>query len=508
MNAPVPTPQADDPAPSPRRIPAVERLVGGASAAELETYGRTAFTDAIRAVLAEIRAGGGPVPDTESIRAAASARLAAERRPSLRPVFNLTGTVLHTNLGRALLPRSAAEAVAAVMVQASNLEFDLETGARGERDDHVEALICRLTGAEAAVVVNNNAAAVLLVLNALAMRKEVVVSRGELVEIGGSFRVPDVMVRAGCRLREVGTTNRTHLRDYAEALGPRTGLVMKVHPSNYAIAGFTAVADPVALHALCRERGVPLADDLGSGSLVDLAAYGLPPEPTIRAALERADVVTFSGDKLLGAVQCGIVAGRKDLIARVRKNPLKRALRVDKMTYAALEAVLRLYLHPERLRVELPTLRLLTRDRDSIAAQADSIREGLAKLDFEPEVILTSFHGVPRSYLLKGDPYHCQCHKTGRLIREALGLSPEKMRVTFQSALVLTPASAGSRGAGGRCRRLAEELRRLPVPVIGRISDEAVRLDLRTLEDEAGFLDSLAALPPVAGGGRTPRRTP
>jgi L-seryl-tRNA(Ser) seleniumtransferase len=484
MNAPVPTPQADDPAPSPRRIPAVERLVGGAPPAELETYGRTAFTDAIRAVLAEIRVGGGPVPDAESIRAAASARLAAERRPSLRPVFNLTGTVLHTNLGRALLPRSAAEAVAAVMVQASNLEFDLETGARGERDDHVEGLICRLTGAEAAVVVNNNAAAVLLVLNALAMRKEVVVSRGELVEIGGSFRVPDVMVRAGCRLREVGTTNRTHLRDYAEALGPRTGLVMKVHPSNYAIAGFTAVADPVALYALCRERGVPLADDLGSGSLVDLAAYGLPPEPTIRAALERADVVTFSGDKLLGAVQCGIVAGRKDLIARVRKNPLKRALRVDKMTYAALEAVLRLYLHPERLRAELPTLRLLTRDRDSIAAQAERLAPAVAERLAGRAAVTVA-----------------ECISQ-------IGSGALPVETLPSAALVLAPASAGSRGAGGRCRRLAEELRRLPVPVIGRISDEAVRLDLRTLEDEAGFLDSLAALPPVAGGGRTPRRTP
>lgn len=484
MNAPVPTPQADDPAPSPRRIPAVERLVGGAPPADLDAYGRTAFTDAIRAVLAGIRSGGGPVPDAAAIRAAASARLAAERRPSLRPVFNLTGTVLHTNLGRALLPRSAAEAVAAVMVQASNLEFDLETGARGERDDHVEGLICRLTGAEAAVVVNNNAAAVLLVLNALAMRKEVVVSRGELVEIGGSFRVPDVMVRAGCRLREVGTTNRTHLRDYAEALGPRTGLVMKVHPSNYAIAGFTAVADPVALHTLCRERGVPLADDLGSGSLVDLAAYGLPPEPTIRAALERADVVTFSGDKLLGAVQCGIVAGRKDLIARVRKNPLKRALRVDKMTYAALEAVLRLYLHPERLRAELPTLRLLTRDRDSIAAQAERLAPAVAERLAGRAAVTVA-----------------ECISQ-------IGSGALPVETLPSAALVLTPASAGSRGAGGRCRRLAEELRRLPVPVIGRISDEAVRLDLRTLEDEAGFLDSLAALPPVAGGGRTPRRTP
>ncbi|MGU3555110.1 L-seryl-tRNA(Sec) selenium transferase [Methylobacterium radiotolerans] len=480
MNGPAPTPQAVDPAPSPRRIPSVERLVGGAPPADLETYGRTAFTDAIRAVVAGLRAGGGPVPDAAAIRAAASARLAAERRPSLRPVLNLTGTVLHTNLGRALLPRSAAEAVAAVMVQASNLEFDLETGARGERDDHVEALICRLTGAEAAVVVNNNAAAVLLVLNALAMRREVVVSRGELVEIGGSFRVPDVMVRAGCRLREVGTTNRTHLRDYAEALGPRAGLVMKVHPSNYAIAGFTAAADPVALHALCRERGVPLADDLGSGSLVDLAAHGLPPEPTVRAALERADVVTFSGDKLLGAVQCGIVAGRRDLIARVRKNPLKRALRVDKMTYAALEAVLRLYLHPERLRAELPTLRLLTRARDAIAAQAERLAPAVAE------------RLAGRATVTVADCI------------SQIGSGALPVETLPSAALVLTPVSAGGRGAGGRCRRLAEDLRRLPVPVIGRISDEAVRLDLRTLEDELGFLDALAALPPVVDRRRTP----
>ena len=458
----------------PRRLPAVERLVAAAAAEDLAAYGRTAFADAIRAVLAEIRVAGGMVPDDAEIRTAAAGRLAAERRPSLRPVFNLTGTVLHTNLGRALLPRSAAGAVAAVMLQASNLEFDLATGVRGERDDHVEGLICRLTGAEAAVVVNNNAAAVLLVLNALAMRKEVVVSRGELVEIGGSFRIPDVMMRAGCRLREVGTTNRTHLRDFADAIGPRTGLVMKVHPSNYAITGFTAAADPAALYALCRERGVPLADDLGSGSLVDLAAYGLPPEPTIRAALERADIVTFSGDKLLGAVQCGIVAGRKDLIARIRKNPLKRALRVDKMTYAALEAVLRLYLHPERLAEELPTLRLLTRDRAAILQRAESLAPAVAdRLSGSATVAVADCLSQIGSGALPVDSLP-------------------------SAALVLTPDPGDRdprRGAGGRCKRLAACLRALPVPVIGRISGDAVVLDLRTLEDEHGLLDTLAALP-------------
>ena len=467
-------PPTDAAAPDQRRIPSVERLLGHAGAGDLAAaYGRTALTGAVRAVLAQIRAGDAPPADAGAILAASASRLAAERRPSLRPVFNLTGTVLHTNLGRAPLPRSAAEAVSAVMLQACNLEFDLAAGARGERDDHVEALVCKLTGAEAAVVVNNNAAAVLLVLNALAMRREVVVSRGELVEIGGSFRVPDVMARAGCRLREVGTTNRTHLGDFADAIGPRTGLVMKVHPSNYAITGFTAQADPEALHALCRERGVPLADDLGSGNLIDLAAYGLPAEPTVRAALARADVVTFSGDKLLGAVQCGIVAGRRDLIAKLRRNPLKRALRADKMTYAALEAVLRLYLHPERLREELPTLRLLTRDRAAIAAQAQRLAPAVAER-------------------LAG-----RARVTVAACSSQIGSGALPVDTLPSAALVLTPearAEPGRRGAGGRCERLAESLRGLPVPVIGRIGGDALLLDLRTLEDEAGFLDSLAAL--------------
>jgi L-seryl-tRNA(Ser) seleniumtransferase len=466
-------PDLAPPAADPRRIPPVDRVLNHPAAAGLaDRFGRTSLTDAIRADLAQIRAGAVQGTEESTILARCAEALESDRRPSLRPVFNLTGTVLHTNLGRALLPRSAARAVEAVMVQATNLEFDLKTGARGERDDHVEALVCRLTGAEAAVVVNNNAAAVLLVLNALAMRREVVVSRGELVEIGGSFRIPDVMVRAGCRLREVGTTNRTHLRDFEEAIGPRTGLAMKVHPSNYAITGFTSQPDADALYALCRERGVPLAEDLGSGSLVDLAAYGLPPEPTVSAALSRADVVTFSGDKLLGAVQCGIIAGRKDVLARIRKSPLKRALRVDKMTYAALEAVLRLYLHPERLRDELPTLRLLTREQGDIAAQARRLAPAV-------------------SQRVAG---HAEVSVADCVSQIGSGALPVESLPS--AALVLTPAGekGGKRGAGGRCRRLAETLRRLPVPVIGRISEDTIVLDLRTLEDETGWLDSLSAL--------------
>ncbi|MEA1833735.1 L-seryl-tRNA(Sec) selenium transferase [Methylobacterium durans] len=455
-----------------RRPPSVERLLAHPTAAPvIAERGRTALTGAIRAVLEAVREGRLPLGDEPAILAAAAGRLADEARPSLRPVFNLTGTVLHTNLGRAPLPPEAVDAVAAVMTRASNLEFDLERGERGERDSHAEALICRLTGAEAAIVVNNNAAAVLLVLNALALRKEVVVSRGELVEIGGSFRVPDVMARAGCRLREVGTTNRTHLRDYDEAIGPRTGLVMKVHPSSYAIHGFTAEADGADLGRLCRERGVPFAIDLGSGNLVDFAAYGLPPEPTVQEALRHADLVTFSGDKLLGAVQCGVIAGRRDLLARIRRNPLKRALRVDKMTYAALEATLRLYLHPERLRERLPTLRLLTREAADIRAQAERLLgpvseslTGWAEVAVEP------------------------C--TSQIGSGALPVE------TLPSACLALRAPGGGPRGGGWLKRLGAALRALPVPVIGRIGDGALRLDLRTLEDEAGFLAALAALVP------------
>ena len=458
--------------PARRRIPAVERLLARPEAGGLaEAHGRSALLAALRLELDGIRGGSGTVPGEAAILEAVAARLRAEGRASLRPVFNLTGTVLHTNLGRALLPPEAAAAVAAVMTRACNLEFDLDSGARGERDDHVEALLCRLTGAEAAIVVNNNAAAVFLVLNALAMRREVAVSRGELVEIGGSFRVPDVMARAGCRLREVGTTNRTHLRDFADGIGPRTGLVMRVHPSNYEVRGFTAQPDAEELHALCRERGVPLALDLGSGNLVDFAAYGLPAEPTVRAALARCDLVTFSGDKLLGAVQCGVVAGRADLVARIRKSPLKRALRVDKMTYAALEATLRLYLHPERLAETLPTLRLLTRPRDAIAAQA-------ARL--EPAVAARLAGRATVTRIACASQIGSGALPVETLPSAGLALAP--------------PEGAGGRRAGGWCRRLAGALRALPVPIIGRTEGDAVRLDLRTLEDEAGFLESLDAL--------------
>lgn len=457
------------------RLPSVDSLLNQADVEDLKTrFGHTAVVAALREELAVLREALTSKPDLpwgrEGIVASTRQRLLGQFEPSLKPVFNLTGTVLHTNLGRALLADAAVEAVLAVLARPSNLEFDLESGRRGDRDDHIEGLIRVLTGAEAATVVNNNAAAVFLLLNSLASRREVIVSRGELIEIGGAFRIPDIMARAGAKLREVGTTNRTHRKDYAEAVGQRSALIMKVHRSNYAIEGFTACVPEEQLAELAHDKGLPFVEDLGSGTLIDLSAHGLPKEPTPQQALAKGtDLVSFSGDKLLGGPQAGILVGRKDLIAKLKRNPLKRALRVDKMTLAALEATLKLYQSPERLRLQLPTLRLLTRSEEDIRAAAFRLQAPLqAALAGQAEVRVEACRSQIGSGSLPVD----------RLPSVCLALYPQ------------------GRGGGRALNRLAETFRALPVPVIGRLEDGALRFDLRCLEDEAGFL---AQLPQLGG---------
>lgn len=457
-----------------RALPSIDRLLNGARAAELVAhYGRTHVIETLRLLLdaertriAEGTATSGF--DESAFLERCATRLQRETQPSLRSVFNLTGTVLHTNLGRAVMPKVAAEAVAQAMTRAINLEFDLEGAARGERDTHIERWLTRLTGAEAAAVVNNNAAAVYLVLNTLPARKEVIVSRGELIEIGGAFRIPDIMARAGCRLREVGTTNRTHLKDYAEAIGPRTAAIMKVHTSNYAVQGFTASVSERELAMLAHEHKLPLIVDLSSGMLIDLAEYGLPHEPTPREALrDGADVVTFSGDKLLGGPQSGLIVGAKELIGRVRKNPMKRALRVDKMTLAALDAVLQLYSNPARLRKELPTLRWLTREAADIEQQAHRIAAHVSSA--------------------LGDA------GTVRVRNCASQIGSGSLPVESLPSAAIS-VEARRKSASSAAQRFARAFRELPIPVIGRISEGAFLMDLRCLDEEAAFIAQLSAL--------------
>jgi len=459
-----------------KRLPAVNSVLQQIPEL-IEAHGRQLVTGCVRAELAAAREGlkhGLPLPDETSLLSAIRRRADEAGRANLRAVFNLTGTVLHTNLGRAQL---AEEAIAAMVDAARSpcaLEYDLASGGRGDRDDLVSGLLAELVGGGspdiAATIVNNNAAAVLLTLNALAQGKEAVVSRGELVEIGGAFRIPDVMRRAQVKLHEIGTTNRTHEKDYAEAIGPKTALLMKVHTSNYAVYGFTAAVDEQKVARIAHAAALPFMVDLGSGTLTDFAALGLPPEPTPQQALAAgADIVTFSGDKLLGGPQAGLIVGRKDLIAKIKKNPLKRALRVGKTTLAALEATLRLYRDPDRLTDRLPTLRLLTRPASEIAAQAKRLQPAAQAA---VGTLATVAVATCSSQIGSG------------------ALPVERLPSV---ALVFRPSA---KKPGRTLLALEAAFRALPQPVIGHIRDDAYHLDLRCLEakDEASFVAQLAAL--------------
>jgi len=442
-----------------RALPSVDEVLRSSAAAPLlRQGGRAAARDAVRAALAEargrLREGSGEAVSLEGVAQAALERLRAQVAPSLREVINATGIIIHTGLGRSLLATAAQEAIARVARAPCALETDLATGKRGSRDLHVRGLLCELTGAESATAVNNNAAAVALAINTLAAGREVIVSRGQEVEIGGSFRIPDVIRSAGCALVEVGTTNRTHPRDYEQAIGEGTALLLWVHPSNYRVVGFTAEVGLPDLVQLGRKAGVPVLADLGSGALLDLGRWGVEGEPVVRDAVAAgADVVVFSADKLLGGPQAGIAVGRAEVIARMKRNPLARVVRVDKLTLAALEATLQLYRDEERAVREIPTLRTITREAEGIARAARRLARRLegplaavAEVTVEREMSQVGGGSLP----------------THGLPTTVVSLAPRAMSAD----------------------ELLAALRRLDPPVIARIRRDRVLLDLRTVSEE------------------------
>lgn len=453
-----------------RTLPKVDELlkredVGALDAAHGRTLTLEALRESLDATRAAVRAGQLGEVSADAVAVDAAARLAGKARRSLRRVINATGIVVHTNLGRSPLAETAIEAVAEVARGYSTLEYDVPSGERGSRHVHVEELICRLTGAEAAMAVNNNASAVLLGLAALARRKEAIVSRGQLVEIGGSFRIPDIMRESGAKMVEIGTTNKTHLSDYENAITPRTGLMLKVHTSNYRVIGFTEEVSTADLVALGEKHDIPIFEDQGSGVLIDLARFGLPGEPTIGASVAAGvDLVSASGDKLLGGPQAGILAGKREVIAKLKKHPLARCVRLDKMTLAALEVTLRLYLDEDRLLAEVPTLRMLTMRSDEIETRAGALAAAIRDVCGE-------------SYGVSTQP---------DVSRAGGGALPMKDIPTTVVALEPRGMSAVA---------LEERLRLGEPGVIARIKDGRVLLDPRTLraDEEPEVVSALVA---------------
>jgi L-seryl-tRNA(Ser) seleniumtransferase len=442
-----------------RKLPSVDNLLNHPASVELiAKHGREGAVSAIRREIDEARRatlqdGRADIPaDAGGWIALAEAKLDESARPKLVKIINCAGVITHTNLGRSLLSEEAGMAAHDAAVGNVNLEYDLAKGGRGDRDDLVEGLICELTGAESATVVNNNAAAVLLALNTLAFGKEAIVSRGELIEIGGSFRLPDLMAKSGCVLREVGTTNRTHLYDYENAANADTAIILRAHTSNYRIIGFTTQPKDTELAGFARSKGLPFMVDLGSGAIVDLTRIGLPYEPTISDTLKNgADLVTVSGDKLLGGPQAGIIAGRKDLVALIKKNHLKRALRCCKMTIAALEATLLLYLNPEKAARSIPTLRFLSRRLADVRATAEQAAQIISRM-FGEDAEVTVIEDT------------CQAGS---------GAMPELDMPSHSVAIRHKKMSPDA---------LAKWFRRREIPVIGRVKDDLFRLDMRTVE--------------------------
>ncbi len=459
-----------------RRIPQVDRLLLSAEFAELRRrHPRELLLREVRATLEELRgeAGAGALAEADleapAVRRRVEARLAERLRPYYRPVINATGVILHTGLGRAPLAAEAITALTASAGRAQRLEIDLESGLRGGREAGCAALLCELSGGEAATVVNNNAAATLLILSALARGREVLLSRGELVEIGGSYRIPEILRESGAVLREVGTTNRTHERDYRQALTPETGLILKVHASNYRIEGFTAEVDVAGLAALGREHGVPVVHDLGSGCLVDLAPAGGAAEPRVQESLRAgADLVCFSGDKLLGGPQAGLIVGRRDLVGTCRRHPLFRAMRPGRLIYTALEATLRLYLEgDERAWAAIPALHRLAADEAELERRAADLAERLTGLDgYRVSVVACDSQAGSGSLPARGLP------------SRAVRVEP----------------------TDGALEALAAALRAGEPPILARTQEGALLFDLRTVADDE--LPQLAArLREIAAGG-------